>query len=289
MSLQHDLNNHDDLAEKIIARDITIIHFLVDADTAKHQPSIIQALGQVKKKTGQEVHFLHTTGAKQFSSHAGMPTDAPLLDTNPHLYDLQKNATAPHDFVDVSVKAHVVVIDTAGAHRVRSYIFAPCLVYGRGDGFGNLTSIQDVSIVQAAQSLRRVCHVDTATLYLEILRKILSGIDIGYGKNGSFLASSGSISWNDVYAAFAKALAKRHVIDTDVVTQAEESDLAKMADGLGVAPSAVQVLLGRKCLYTAEHGIQIGWKPQYAPDGTGGRRSRADLARAPEEGEKGQY
>lgn len=31
-----------------------------------------------------------TTGAKLFSSHAGAPIDAPLLDTHPELYSIQK-------------------------------------------------------------------------------------------------------------------------------------------------------------------------------------------------------
>jgi uncharacterized protein YdaL len=77
-----DINDHDDLAKKIVDLNITIIYFLTDAYTAKHQPAMIEALGQVKRNTGHEVHFLHTTGAKQFSRHAGIPTDAPLLDTN---------------------------------------------------------------------------------------------------------------------------------------------------------------------------------------------------------------
>ncbi|KAI9041801.1 NAD(P)-binding protein [Aspergillus affinis] len=250
------LNDYDDLAKKIVYLNITIVYFLIDAYTATHQPAMIEALGQVKRKTGQEVHFLLTTGAKQFSRHAGMPTDAPLLDTNPNLYDLQKNVKAPHDFMNESVKANPLIIDTAETHGVRSYIFAPCLVYGRGEGFGNLTSIQDVSIVQAAQSARRVCAVDsddptwpvchvvdTATLYLEILRKIL-GEDIGHGKNEYFLASSGPIKWNDIYGAFAKALAKRSIVDDDKVTLADEPTLTKMAEGTGVEPKAVQVLLG---------------------------------------------
>jgi hypothetical protein len=34
------------------------------------------------------------------------------------------------------------------------------MVYGEGQGFGNRTSIQDVTIVQAAKALRRVYKVD---------------------------------------------------------------------------------------------------------------------------------
>jgi hypothetical protein len=38
-------------------------------------------------------YVLQTTGAKLFSSHAGAPTDGPLLDTDPNLYDIQKAQT----------------------------------------------------------------------------------------------------------------------------------------------------------------------------------------------------
>lgn len=160
---------------------------------------------------------------------------------------------------------------------MRSYIFAPCLVYGHGEGFGNQTSIQDVDIVRAAIKLRRVhkvdmddpvcilhtshqsnvyiltvniqiwpvCHIaDTANLYLHILRKILSAEEIGHGKNGFFLASSGSVTWNKVYGAMAKALAKRGLVEDGNVVQADEEVLAKMGEALGVAPDEVQVLLG---------------------------------------------
>lgn len=43
--------------------------------------------------------YRQTTGAKIFSSHAGAPTDAPLLDTDPALYSVQKAQveTAPFD------------------------------------------------------------------------------------------------------------------------------------------------------------------------------------------------
>jgi hypothetical protein len=36
----------------------------------------------------------------------------------------------------------------------------PCIVYGKGTGFGNHISIQTVAIVRAAKAMRRVCKVD---------------------------------------------------------------------------------------------------------------------------------
>lgn len=43
---------------------------------------------------------------------------------------------------------------------MRCYIFAPCIVYGKGEGFGNRISIQTVAIVQAAKALRQVYDVN---------------------------------------------------------------------------------------------------------------------------------
>lgn len=49
---------------------------------------------------------LQTTGAKLFSSHAGAPTDRPLLDDEPDLYEIQKAQRAPVRPVQpVSVRA----------------------------------------------------------------------------------------------------------------------------------------------------------------------------------------
>lgn len=43
---------------------------------------------------------------------------------------------------------------------MRSYVFVPCVVYGRGEGFGNKTSIQTVAIVRAAKATGRVYDVN---------------------------------------------------------------------------------------------------------------------------------
>lgn len=109
-----------------------------------------------------------------------------------------------------------------------------------------------------------VSHVfDTARLYLEILRNILSGQDIGYGKNGYYLAASESVSWNDIYCAMAKGLAKRKVIDTDTVSLVDDAALEKMGYALGCPKEMVPLFLGGNCTLQAKHGHEIGWKPQF--------------------------
>lgn len=114
--LRFDLKDEESVRAAIVDNKITIVYFLVDALYGEGSAHLIKALAQVKKNTGQEVHFLHvslhllqlfffgleqltnncdppppkTSGAKIFSSHAGAPTDKPLLDTDPELYSIQK-------------------------------------------------------------------------------------------------------------------------------------------------------------------------------------------------------
>ena len=92
-----------------------------------------------------------------------------------------------------------------------------------------------------------VCHVnDNASLYVEILRSILADGSLGYGKNGYYLAASGSVVWDDLYEAIAKALAKRGVIEDASVESADDATLEKMGVALGSPKEYVRVQLGGK-------------------------------------------
>jgi hypothetical protein len=64
------------------------------------------------------------------------------------------------------------------------------------------------------------------------LRTILTGQDPGHGKHGYYLASSGSVPRNDIYNAFAKALAQQGVTGDVTVQDADDEILQKMADAL---------------------------------------------------------
>lgn len=179
------------------------------------------------------------------------------------------------------MNTNCTVIEEGDKYGVHTYIFTPCIVYGKGEGFGNPISIQTVAIVKAAQALGRVykvdngtpvclnpprlyrytvtlgeahivagqtwpvCHVlDNTTLYVEILRKILNGEDPGHGKNGYFLASPGSVAWDDIYAAVAASLAKRNVIGDDSVVAATPRILQEMGEALQCPSEFVPVQVG---------------------------------------------
>lgn len=108
--------------------------------------------------------------------------------------------------------------------------------------------------------------VDTANLYLEILRGILRGKDIGYGKNGYYLSASGKVAWNDIYRAMATALMQCKVTETDKVDLVDDAAQAEMGKALGCPKDMVPLFLGGKCTLEARHGREIGWNPQYPPE-----------------------
>lgn len=130
-------------------------------------------------------------------------------------------------------------------------------MYGKGEGFGNRISIQTVAIVRAAQAMKRVykvdegqptwpvCHVlDNTALYVGILRTILSGKDLDHGRAGYFLASPGSVAWDDLYTAIADALAKRNRIGDNTVVPANDSILEQIGEALGCPAQFVPVQIG---------------------------------------------
>ncbi|KAG7434804.1 putative transcriptional regulatory protein [Fusarium oxysporum f. sp. raphani] len=270
-----DVYNEDAVREAVLSHEITVVFFLINAVSSASQKLFIKALGELKKKTGSDVHFLHTTGAKMFSSHSGAPTDRKLSDNDPELFAVQKAQRAPLMRFQEALDTNNTIIELSEASQVKSYIFAPCIVYGKGRGFGNPISIQTVAIVQAAKALRRVyrtdagapiwpvSHIaDNTNLYVQILRTILIGQDPGHGKLGYYLASSGSVQWNDIYNAFGKALAQRGVIDDATVQDADGEILQKMADALNcpkdfVAPQLGGTLLDRLLQENEELRAQI--------------------------------
>ncbi|KAK6217937.1 hypothetical protein LQW54_002992 [Pestalotiopsis sp. IQ-011] len=252
--IQVDLSSEAAVQKSIVDNDITVAFFLVDAMNSHLQVAMIKGLAEVKKRKGGEVHFLHTTGAKLFSSHAGAPTDYPLLDTDPKLYEIQKAQKAPFTL----------------ANKARD---------GKGEGFGNIISIQTVAIVKAAKGAGRVyrtdegrptwpvCHInDNTSLYTTILKAILSGSNPGHGKNGYYLASPGSVAWDDLYGAMAETLHARGVISDAKVELADHAAIERMATGTGNPAEMVHFEVGGKCTFAAKHGYEIGWEPEYKPE-----------------------
>ncbi|PYH83159.1 hypothetical protein BO82DRAFT_280268, partial [Aspergillus uvarum CBS 121591] len=221
-----------------------------------------------------------TSGAKAFSDHAGAPTDRAIADNESGLFELQKSQRTELPAMQQLLDANIRIIELSESLGVKSYIFCPCMVYGKGEGFGNQVSIQTVAIVSTAKATGRVrdlnksdeaawpvCHVvDNALLYIAILRTILSSGDCGHGRNGFYLASSGRVAWKDVYASISTALSKRGLIEASGVYPADDDFLARMAEALNSPKEMVAPQLSGECTFAAKYGYEIGWRPSFQPE-----------------------
>jgi hypothetical protein len=90
-----------------------------------------------------------------------------------------------------------------------------------------------------------VCHIrDNTALYVDLLRSILAENNPGHGKDGYYLAASGSVAWAKIYTAIAKALAKRQTINSSEVLKADDAALERIGQALGCPKSLVPVQIG---------------------------------------------
>ena len=90
-----------------------------------------------------------------------------------------------------------------------------------------------------------MCHVDdTVSLYIDILRNILSEKAIDQGRKGYYLAAAGSVQWSDLYKQMAKALAKRGAVEDDTLHDASSQSLEEAAKALGCPKEFVPVEMG---------------------------------------------
>jgi uncharacterized protein YbjT (DUF2867 family) len=87
-----DLEDQSAITATLLEKQISVVFFLINAFNADSQVKFIEALAAVKDRHGVQTHFLHTTGAKLFSSFTGHPTDRVLSDAEEGLYEVQKAA-----------------------------------------------------------------------------------------------------------------------------------------------------------------------------------------------------
>ncbi|KAK6005820.1 hypothetical protein QM012_007462 [Aureobasidium pullulans] len=274
--LNFDSYDAEAVKDAVLKYEINIVFVLHDAIKVEARVNFIKALSSLKEKNGVEVHLLHTSGAKSISSHVNAPVNEPFSDLGQNIYEIQKHTDPGNSMLSQLVRTNNTITELSESLGVRSYVVLPCIVYGKGEGFGNTISIQTPAIVNAAKAAKKVyrvdadhpvwpvCHVgDNANLYIQILRNILSGKEQGHGKEGYYLASPGSMAWDDIYAQMAKALHQRGVVSDPQVHAADDAALEKMAAGLGCGKNLVAMQLGGKCMLTAENGKKIGWQPQY--------------------------
>ncbi|KAJ7168190.1 NAD-P-binding protein [Mycena crocata] len=279
--IQFDLGaNLPQISRAVVENEVNIVLHTADAMNFGPAQMFIEALAEVKQRTGQPVHFIHTSGAKLFSSHAGVPSGHPIISDAQDVYTLQKTFKSPHPLMDQGINTNISILDFSESLDVRSYILVPPMVYGPGTGFGNKISIQFVAIVRIGAALQylpqipendetwALCHLqDLVSLYMTLLTSIIAGNNPPSGRNyGYYFAENGVFSWKALYQGIASRLfalgyLKGSVADGEVtLTKATEEDIQRASQVLKVPPKFVPVSM------CGDRGRKLGWEPKFGVD-----------------------
>ncbi|KAF9073407.1 hypothetical protein BDP27DRAFT_1216127, partial [Rhodocollybia butyracea] len=270
-----DVQDGETMKELIVSNSISVVIETVDARQFAVAEPCIEALAIVKEKLNVPVHFVHTSGAKMFSSHVGMDQSG-FLNDDGDVYGTVSALNTTHPVMKQFVLLNNRIIDFAESKGVRSYIVAPPMVYGPGKGFGNKISIQNVAIVRVARALGQLYQVDKtntiwalmhiddqAALYTQVLSSLLR-LEAPYGKKGFYFSENGTFSWRDLSLAILNALRKRNNLDVvDTLPLASEEDLIAMGKVLECNVGMVPVSLAGNCLFRGNNSRKIGWTPEH--------------------------
>ncbi|THU99979.1 NAD-P-binding protein [Dendrothele bispora CBS 962.96] len=273
------LNDLDGLKAAIVDNSVNIVVHFADPFHVAPSRAMIEALAEVKTKINQEVHFIHTSGAKLFSEHAGI-TDfsKPISDVGPpSLYEIQKNQQPKVSAMKIAVEHNTGVLEYGDSLGVRSYVVVPPMTYGPGEGFGNKISIQFVEIVKIGRALGQLyqvhqpsstwplCHLqDLVSFYLILTREILSSRDPPHGrKQGYYFCENGNFSWEQMCVAIAKRMSSRGALKDTAIKAPSEKDMERIAEVIGQPVEMVYISVAGSCSIRGDNARLLGWKPKY--------------------------
>ncbi|KAJ4477469.1 NAD-P-binding protein [Lentinula aciculospora] len=270
-----DVQDAERMKNLIIENFVSIVIETVDARQFAVAQPFIEALSVVKERHNVPVHFIHTSGAKMFSSHVGVD-QSNFLNDDGEVYSTIAGLDTRHPVMKQFVSLNNQIIDFAEEKGVRSYIVAPPMVYGPGAGFGNKISIQIVALVRVARALGQLFQVDKTdttwplmhiddqvALYATVLSNILQ-LKAPHGKDGFYFSENGTFSWRSLSLAIVNALRRQIGLDsTHKLLVATDEDLNAMATVLGCDVGMVPVSLAGNCSVHGNNARKLGWAPQH--------------------------
>ncbi|RDX55262.1 NAD-P-binding protein [Lentinus brumalis] len=244
-----------DLLTKL-AKDADIVIECADADHLPSTKAILAGLKERQLATG----VLADNAAGMFS------TDTIYYDDD--VEQLEKiPLSQPHREVDLAV------IDADKEGYVRAYLVLPSTIYGLARGplvdaeIMNPQSQQIPALIIASLQRKRAAMVgegkniwpnvhidDVAHLYEVIWDAILSGREIGHGKEGYYFGENGEHRLYDVGKEIGKVLKEMQIAETDEPSKLTKEELELFFGG--------SESLGTNSRCRGRRARAIGWKPK---------------------------
>ncbi|KAF9765364.1 hypothetical protein IL306_002377 [Fusarium sp. DS 682] len=212
-----------------LAKTASTHDIVIHAANGYHVPSaqaLIHGLAQRKRETGRDVHYIHNSGTSNFGdrpvSKVYTEERRAFSDKDDiYAYEKMREAIEPYH----QQTSDVTVFEMGEKLGVKTHIVCSPLIYGRGIGLFNKSSIQIPTLVRAALERGQAIYAgdgvgvwdhthveDIAALYALILAKIVAGEDVPFGKEGFFFANHGKQSWLDIAKEIARVGHQRGIL-----------------------------------------------------------------------------
>ncbi|KAL1409546.1 hypothetical protein Q8F55_003530 [Vanrija albida] len=249
----------------------TIVH-MADVMNEAHERALLGALAKVQ--TDNEKHYITIASGDSYGNVSKFGRHDPVSD----LEDLYAAAAAAPPYMGRALET--AIHDLAEEAGIKSYIVYAPLVYGKGLGFGNQTSVQIPAVIRGAYHHREanhshpgdegwsIVHVeDIADLFLKLLAATLPG---GYpaksGKAGGYyFAEAGFVSWKQLADLVAADLHMRGFVDSPQGKQfpGVPEDRSVPVQRLNTSPFYYSLVFAGLVNLHAQRGRSIGWTPKY--------------------------
>ncbi|KAI1137283.1 NAD(P)-binding protein [Hypoxylon sp. FL0543] len=266
--IQIDLSDEAAVSEAVTRNEIDIVvHFAGSSANPHLASNLIKALGERRKISGNETHFINSSITAVFSEEGGWPYGE-VRDTDP-IFEKEKQIGGPHPVRETNI----LVVEQGKAHGVTSFNVAIPNVYGRGTGEWRRLSFTIPAIIRDCIAQKKVykfekngnppmVHVsDLVAFYTLLVEKILRKEQIPSGEQGYYFGFAHWASWWDVTQRLADALYARGLVaepKVEVWPSWEEA-----ADHLGLPRPHVRSIGTPTGKLVPVNAYRLGWQPKW--------------------------
>ncbi|GAQ35172.1 NAD dependent epimerase/dehydratase family protein [Aspergillus niger] len=270
--------NETDRLEKI-AEDFDVI---IHAGAGWHTPSakaLITGQGTRKARMGKATapHYIQISGTSNLSDrpHTDNYTDTHLFTDAEDIYSYEKYRESRETYHQRTTD--LTVCETGSALGVSTYIVMAPTIFGQGTGPFNRYSIQlpamiadalksgAVSVVGKGNTVWSHVHIqDLAGLFVVMLQKICTGVEIPSGKKGIYFCETGEHSHREFSERLAVAACELGVLPSADV---REVSLQEAGEKLALGSvSRAELSFAANARTKAVLGRKLGWVPSHGDE-----------------------
>ncbi|ESZ99030.1 NAD dependent epimerase/dehydratase family protein [Sclerotinia borealis F-4128] len=234
--------------------------------------AFVTGLGDRKKQTGKEVHYLHISGTSTMSDQplSGAFLEDRIFSDTEDIFSYEKYRESKTNY---PLRTTDVALTEAGLLLgVNTTIIMPPEIHGTGSGLFNANSIQAPAVVRHALKHGQAAYIgdgkgiwdyvhvsDVANLFEIVISKILRGEEVPTGTRGIIFSSAGRFTWQQFSEYAGEALFKRGAIS---IKEAKSITLEEAGDWYGGSAYYVELAFASNSRTNADVARDLGWVPK---------------------------